>query len=646
MHRTTTTTDLEALAALTPSVRAIAVAIVRDAHLAEDVVQDALAATNERGFDGAREPRRWFAGFVRNVARRTVRQREIRCRREREAARGEATESAVDVVARTEIHKRLVATVLELPEPYRATILLRYFDDLTPREIAERHGVAHGTVRSRLTRAVEMLRGHLDRQERGDRRAWALALVPLLAGRSRVSAPLARTGAIAGLGVIIMSAKLKVVAVVTAVLVLAALTVHLAQSPPLQPRASPSSGELSGTSTGQLARKRVHVVEEALAPRVVRPVDEVAPTAEEPPPDSPSRLDVPLDPAAFPKEPALHRLGRLAGLIPIRIVVSENAATLLREQRPMGARIVTVSFTGRSALDELLREWRVQYVLDGDVVRVFLDTEVVSEIGSWEETPVIDEVTPLDVWGTVVDGHGKAVADASIVQLLDQDFPRAQSDNAGRFHTRLREPYGSLEARVPGRTTSPAQVISGAPGGSVSVVLAIGGVESKLSVSVVAGATPIAGALVLMHQSQPQEPEQSTRSGGRASRQVSRRTDRDGDALFDGLSAGAVTVKVYADGYQPVTQELQLQSGTDEALVVEMTRREAIADRVRRTMLTFRLVDETPSNIVNSLSLLLDIPIVLSPRVAEATAHRRVSLPLGGGQSTRGYADALLQSAG
>lgn len=342
--------------------------------------------------------------------------------------------------------------------------------------------------------------------------------------------------------------------------------------------------------------------------------------------DSPSALDVPLDPAAFPREPPLYRLGRLAGFIPIRILVSENAATLLRVQPPVAPRIVTVSFTGRSALDGLLREWSVQYLLDGDVVRVFLDTEVLGEIVSWEETPVIDEVALLDVWGSVVDRDGFAVADAAIVQLLDQEFARAQSDVAGRFHLRLREPYGALEARVSGRATSPAQPISGAPGATVSLVLAIGGAESKLRVSVVADATPIARALVLICDRAPHEPGQSMREGGRGPRESARRTNRDGEAPFDGLSGGAVTVKVYADGYQPVTREFELESGKDEALVVAMTRREPIADRVRRTKVTLRVVDEKPSDIVETMSRLLEIPIVLSPRVAEATAHRRLSL--------------------
>jgi len=60
-----------------------------------------------------------------------------------------------------------IAIVLEsldrLPEPYRVTLVLKHLDGLSCNEIAERMGVALGTVTSRLARAYKMLREHLDR---------------------------------------------------------------------------------------------------------------------------------------------------------------------------------------------------------------------------------------------------------------------------------------------------------------------------------------------------------------------------------------------------------------------------------------------------------------------------------------------------
>src|SRR5205823_5109556 len=88
----------------------------------------------------------------------------------------EASRSTADVVAEAESHKRLVLAVLELPEPYRSTVLLRWFEDLAPRDVAGRTGVPVETARTRLKRAHGMLRARLDRDAGG----WAPAL-PLAA---------------------------------------------------------------------------------------------------------------------------------------------------------------------------------------------------------------------------------------------------------------------------------------------------------------------------------------------------------------------------------------------------------------------------------------------------------------------------------
>jgi hypothetical protein len=80
--------------------------------------------------------------------------------------------------------------VLALEEPYRETVLLRYFENLPPRAIARRLAVPVETVRTRLKRALETLRARLDR-DYGARGAWSLALVPF--ARAPLSpAPLVR----------------------------------------------------------------------------------------------------------------------------------------------------------------------------------------------------------------------------------------------------------------------------------------------------------------------------------------------------------------------------------------------------------------------------------------------------------------------
>ncbi len=77
------------------------------------------------------------------------------------------------------MQEQLAAHVKALPEPFRATVLLRYFEGVSAAEIARRDRVPAGTVRWRLKRALDLLRERLDAEHDGDRRAWALALLPI-----------------------------------------------------------------------------------------------------------------------------------------------------------------------------------------------------------------------------------------------------------------------------------------------------------------------------------------------------------------------------------------------------------------------------------------------------------------------------------
>jgi outer membrane protein assembly factor BamB len=64
-----------------------------------------------------------------------------------------------------------------LEEPYRWTLVQRYFHDLTPQEIAERSGASPNTVKARLARGLEKLRVELDRRYGGRRDSWCHWLV-------------------------------------------------------------------------------------------------------------------------------------------------------------------------------------------------------------------------------------------------------------------------------------------------------------------------------------------------------------------------------------------------------------------------------------------------------------------------------------
>lgn len=160
--------------------RSLAAKLVRDEARADDLVQEAWLAVLERPGPSPRHLRRWLGGVLRNKSRLEQRGEERRRARERRAATTEvAAPSAADLVEAAERQRLLAGAVLELEEPFRSTLLQRYFGGLSSRTIARREGVPEATVRSRLKRALDRLRAELDDRHGGDRRAWCLSLLSL-----------------------------------------------------------------------------------------------------------------------------------------------------------------------------------------------------------------------------------------------------------------------------------------------------------------------------------------------------------------------------------------------------------------------------------------------------------------------------------
>lgn len=144
-------------------VRRLAARLAGDEHLADDLSQEALAAAVARLRPDAapHSPsslRAWLHGTLRNLVRTERRGDARRARRERRAARPEQQPSTIELVERTELQQRVVAAVLELPEPYRSTLLLRYVEDRPVESIAVEHGVETSTVRVRTKRGLDLVR--------------------------------------------------------------------------------------------------------------------------------------------------------------------------------------------------------------------------------------------------------------------------------------------------------------------------------------------------------------------------------------------------------------------------------------------------------------------------------------------------------
>src|SRR5688572_11199431 len=135
-------------------VRALARAIARDAITGEDIAQDALLASLDRSEGDGEALPGWLARKVRSLTHRARRAAARRTRREQAAARPEALPSASELVERAWLQRTLVEAVVALDEPYRSIVLLRYFEDLPPREIARLRAQPVRTIQTQLARGL------------------------------------------------------------------------------------------------------------------------------------------------------------------------------------------------------------------------------------------------------------------------------------------------------------------------------------------------------------------------------------------------------------------------------------------------------------------------------------------------------------
>jgi RNA polymerase sigma-70 factor (sigma-E family) len=90
--------------------------------------------------------------------------------------------STADPYASFELREDLWLALRELPARMRATLVLRYFEDLTEAETAQVLGCSPGTVKSQTSRGLDRLNGILARAQRddasGQMRAGAAEAVP------------------------------------------------------------------------------------------------------------------------------------------------------------------------------------------------------------------------------------------------------------------------------------------------------------------------------------------------------------------------------------------------------------------------------------------------------------------------------------
>lgn len=143
-----------------------------DPNLAEDVFQNTFLAVHVKRqlFRVGRPFRPWLYTLATNQAIDALRRngKHHRPSLDRLHARGEAATSLLDMVAgtndapgarieQTETAELVRASVQELPEHLRATVVLNYYQGMKYKEIAGILGIPVGTVKSRLHAAINRL---------------------------------------------------------------------------------------------------------------------------------------------------------------------------------------------------------------------------------------------------------------------------------------------------------------------------------------------------------------------------------------------------------------------------------------------------------------------------------------------------------
>jgi len=130
---------------------------------ADDLTQEVFAAAAAK-LGNLRDPAAvggWICAIARNVASDHLRQK---MRRPVHASLDgdDVAEPAVKGRTPSELQRRVLTHIRDLPEAYRETLILRLVEGMTGPEIADRTGLTHGSVRVNLSRGMQQLRTRLE----------------------------------------------------------------------------------------------------------------------------------------------------------------------------------------------------------------------------------------------------------------------------------------------------------------------------------------------------------------------------------------------------------------------------------------------------------------------------------------------------
>lgn len=232
-------------------VRSLARYLCGDPHMADDIAQEALVAALERKPQNVRNWRGWLSTVTRNLLFNKRRDEQRLKTHEEAAARLDTVPSAAEVAESEQVRRDVVAAVMALPDDYRAVVLLRHYRGKSTKECAEQLGMPESTVRTRLQRAIEQLRGKLDADHGGDRKKWLAALAPFALPIEPL--PIQVTGSSSATTA---SAAPKPAVIATALVVVTGAAIFIVDglnAPAPLPEANESHNAVTATATGAAA---------------------------------------------------------------------------------------------------------------------------------------------------------------------------------------------------------------------------------------------------------------------------------------------------------------------------------------------------------------------------------------------------------
>lgn len=142
-----------------PQAGKLAYLLTGDRHLAEDIVQEAFVKLTGR-FDHIRN-RDAFPSYLRqtivNLARGHFRRQSVERRYLDRNSGGHFHDAIPDLEGRS----ALMEALDRLPQRQRAAVVLRHYNDLSERQVADLLGCSVGNVKSLTSRGLATLRSHL-----------------------------------------------------------------------------------------------------------------------------------------------------------------------------------------------------------------------------------------------------------------------------------------------------------------------------------------------------------------------------------------------------------------------------------------------------------------------------------------------------